>query len=570
VLRQPIVCILGHVDHGKTTLLDRIRKTSVASKEPGLITQHVGCTSVPKDVIEEISGDLMKKMNIKLEIPGLLFLDTPGHEAFTTLRERGGKCADLAVLVIDVNEGMKPQTVESLEFLKKFRTPFVVAATKIDKIRGWIPKEDSPFLESFAVQPENVKQELENRIYSLVAQLLEHGFESERFDRVRDFRKTVAIVPCSGATGEGIPELLMVLGGLSQAFLRERITVKSEIASGTVLEVKETKGMGITIDVLLTDGEIKKGDYMVFKDGNTTKIRALFIPPPLSEIRTEKKFIPVDRVSAACGVKVSAPGLEKVVAGTPFVCVSDKKDVEQARKKLSEMIRRRLELSGEGVVVKADTLGSLEAVVKLMKEKNVPIKKAEVGAVTKSDIILASNRFGVVIAFNVSVDRAAREEASSRGVKIIENNVIYRLVEEYDKWIEEKEEEEKRRALSEVTYPCVFRVLPGFVFRVSSPAIVGVEVISGVLKPGSVVVKPGKEVGKIKEIQKEGVSVPELAAGDRGAVSIEGGVVGRNFREGDELYVLPPENDVRVFEKYLPDLAELSRVIKEKLTKAGK
>ena len=251
-----------NVDHGKTTLLDSIRGSTVQVGEAGGITQHIGASFIPDSVIEKLSGDLLTKLNIKIIIPGLLFVDTPGHEAFTTLRRRGGSVADLAILVIDINKGFQPQTDESLEYLKQFKTPFLVAATKVDMIHGWRPVKTTSILESFQKQSRDVQDEVEKLVYNIVAQLSEKDFESERFDRISDFKKQVAIVPCSGRTGEGISELLVMLAGLAQRFLKEKLEISKE-AKGTVLEVKEVKGLGTTIDAIIYDGKISVGNYLI-------------------------------------------------------------------------------------------------------------------------------------------------------------------------------------------------------------------------------------------------------------------------------------------------------------------
>jgi translation initiation factor 5B len=312
MIRQPIVSVLGHVDHGKTTLLDKIRQTAVTAKEAGGITQAIGATEIPIGTIKEICGDLLEKLKIQITIPGLLFIDTPGHEAFTSLRKRGSSIADLAILVVDVKEGFQEQTDESLEFLKQFKTPFAIAATKMDKVDGWVDQKSSSFLESLSKQPTFVKEKIDNSIYRLVTQLAERGFDSERFDRVTDFKKNIAIIPCSGLTGEGIAELLMVLTGLSQQFLKQELEVTKGIGRGSILEVKELRGLGTTIDVILYDGEIKRGDWLIIggKEPIVTRIKALLQPPVLKELRVEKQFNNIDSVSAAAGVKIAAPGLE--------------------------------------------------------------------------------------------------------------------------------------------------------------------------------------------------------------------------------------------------------------------
>ncbi|HDI02659.1 MAG TPA: translation initiation factor IF-2, partial [Candidatus Aenigmarchaeota archaeon] len=419
-IRQPIISVLGHVDHGKTTILDNIRRSAVAAGEAGGITQHIGATEVPADVIRKICGSLVEEEKIK--IPGLLFIDTPGHEAFSTLRKRGGSIADLAVLVVDINEGFQPQTDESLTFLREFKTPFVVAANKIDLIPGWRSYKTKSFLESWKKQSDEVKRRLDTKIYELVGALAERGFSSERFDRISDFRRTVAIVPVSGVTGEGIGELLMVLIGLAQQFLRDRIEVKERNGYGNVLEVKEVKGLGTTIDVILYDGQIKKGDCLVIggKEPIVTTVKALLKPRELGELRVEKKFTYVDEVSAAAGVKIAAPGLECVIPGSPLrTCQKD--EVERVKEELKKEVESvEIETENEGVMLKADTLGSLEGLIKILTLNNIPIRKAKIGCVTKSDAVEMSsmkdplNR--VIFAFNVPVVQEAREV---EGVKII-------------------------------------------------------------------------------------------------------------------------------------------------------
>jgi translation initiation factor 5B len=510
-------------------------------------------------------------MKIQLTIPGLLVIDSPGHAAFITLRRRGGAVSDLAILVVDVTEGFQEQTDESLAVLKEFKTPFVVAATKIDKIPGWYPYENACFTDSFKRQREDVRDEIEKKIYQLVSQLAERGFNSERFDRVEDFRRQVAIVPCSGITGEGVAELLMVLAGLAQQFLKERLKV-SEIAKGTVLEVKETVGFGTTIDVILYDGILKKGDYLVIgsKEPIVTRIRALLRPRPLQELRVEKQFESVEEVEAAAGIKIAAPGLENVIAGSPIIAVKEEKDVEEAKRILQKEVEEvQFIKQVEGVVLKADTLGSLEAMIKLLTEEGIPIRKAEVGHVTKQDIIELENVKDelrkVVLAFNVKVLEEAQSLAKDLKIEIFQNNIIYRLTEEYKEWCFKKKEREVQEKLEKVTRPCEIKFLEGFVFRQHSPAIFGVEVLRGVLKAGATMKREdGKIIGKIKEIQKEGQTIKEAKAGDKVAVSMEEPVIGRHIKEGDVLISVLSDEDKKILMEIFDKLTESEKdLIKE-------
>jgi translation initiation factor 5B len=562
-LRSPIIVTVGHIDHGKTTLLDRIRGTYVAKGEAGLITQHVGASYIPIDTVKSICGKLLEKFKTGLEIPGLLLVDTPGHSAFTTLRKRGGAVSDLAILVVDIVEGFKEQTDESLKILKEFKTPFVVAATKIDRIQGWFPNENSCFIDSFQKQRDYVKDETERRIYQLVSQLSERGFDAERFDRIDDFTKRIAIVPVSGQTGEGIPELLMLLAGLSQQFLKERIEL-SDISKGTVLEVKETKGFGTTIDVILYDGKIRKGDYLVIggREPIITKIKALLIPRGMQELRVEKNFESVEEVKAASGIKIAAPDLDKVAAGSPLIAVSSEEDIENAKEMVqSEVEEIQFDKDVEGIVVKADTLGSLEAMIKLLSEENIAIRKAEVGNVNKDDVISSQNAKDelkrIVLAFNVKIPEEIKTLSKDLGIKIFENNIIYRIIEEYKEWCLNKKERDIEKKMEEVMHPVELRVLPGFVFRQSDPAVFGVEVIRGYLKPGVLMKrKDGKKIGRVKEIQREGQTSTAAKKGDKIAVSMEDVVIGRNLNEGDIIVSVLSEHDLKILREIIDRLSE--------------
>lgn len=555
-IRQPIVAVLGHVDHGKTTLLDRIRGSAVAAKEAGFITQHAGASEIPAEAIRKTSGKLLDKLNIKLDIPGLLMLDTPGHAAFTTIRKRGSSIADLAILVIDINEGFQPQTDEALGFLKEFKTPFVVAATKVDRIQGWHAYENSSFSDSLGKQPEHVREAVDTAVYRIVGQLSERGFESERFDRVTDFKKNVAIVPVSGTTGEGLPELLMMLAGLSQAFLKEQLKSIEGAGAGAILEIKEVRGLGMAADIILHDGEIRKGDWLVIggREPIVTRIKALLKPKPLHEIRTEKEFEPVESVIAAAGVKVAAPELERAIAGSPIRTVRNEDEAEKAKKELSAEVEQvEFASAREGIILRADTLGSLEALIRLAKEKGIEIRKAEVGPPARKDIMeletVTDPYKRVMLAFNVQLPGEVQTAAKDRGIHIVSGDIIYRVLEGYDSWTAEVRAKEREAKLAQIMMPGKIRLLPGFVFRANDPAIVGVEVMAGSIKSGIRLHREGKEVGWIRDIQNEGQHVDKAEKGQRVAVSIEGPTVGRQIKEGDELVSWVTDKDLRALEE---------------------
>ncbi len=547
-IRQPIVCILGHVDHGKTTLADYLRGSNVAEKEAGRITQHIGATEIPIDVIIEKSKKLAGMMNFDLKIPGILLIDTPGHQAFTTLRKRGGSIADLAILVVDINQGIQPQTVESIEILRAFKTPFIVAATKIDMIKGWRPTKDAPFLETIKNQDEHVIAELEEKIYRIVYQLAEQGFNAERFDRVKDFTSEVCIVPVSGITGEGVPELLLLAAGLSQKFLSKNLVVdENSFAKGVILEVNEIKGLGNTIDVILYDGKLSKNDtiYFLTKDKvlKESKIRAILKPKPLKETKDKSKdFDRVDEVYPAAGIKILGD-VEDALPGSPIV--TDKKYAEENL--LKEVEDVQIETDEVGVIVKADTLGSLEGLIYLLKQNNIPIRRAEIGVPTKKDVIEANsikqqNRYyGVLIVFNQEIPQEVLDEIKRLKVKVIKSNVIYSILDEYNKYVQEEKEKEKLEKMKSFIYPAKLKYLEGCTFRISKPAIIGVEVLEGIIKPGyPLMLENGKVIGEITGIQKDKKSVGYAEKGDRVAIAIDGPTVGRQIKEGNVLYTAVP------------------------------
>lgn len=557
-LRQPIVTVLGHVDHGKTSLLDKIRRTAVAAKEAGGITQHIGASFVPAEVIERIAEPLKKVIPVKLVIPGLLFIDTPGHELFSNLRRRGGSVADFAIVVIDIMEGFQPQTYEAVELLKERRVPFLVAANKIDRIPGWEPNPDEPFIFTIRKQSPEVQALLEQKVYEIVGKLYELGLPAELFTRIKDFTKAIAIVPVSARTGEGVPELLAVLAGLTQQYLKKRLRYAEGPAKGVILEVKEHPGLGTAIDVVIYDGVIRVGDTIVLGGRNgpiKTNVRALLMPRPLQDLRSrEARFVNVDAIYAAAGVRIAAPGLDEALAGSPIYVAASEENVERLMKEVKKELEEiRIRTDKVGVVVKADTLGTLEALVAALKRSNIPVRIADIGPVSKVDVIDASITkkedpyLGVIIAFNVKIHPEAEEEAKRLGVKIFQDNVIYRLLEDYGKWVEEEKQRERMRKLSELVRPGKFRILPGFIFRRSDPAIVGIKVEGGVIRPGYPVMdEDGRPLGRILAIRDRDRSLPEARLGMEVAVSIQGRIlIGRHVDEGDILYTNVPAEHAR-------------------------
>jgi len=553
-IRQPIVCVLGHVDTGKTLLLDKIRKTSVQAREAGGITQHIGASFFPVDTLTQLVGPLLSMVKGEIEIPGLLVIDTPGHEAFTNLRKRGGSAADIAVLVIDVLRGFEAQTYECVEILKARKTPFFVAVNKIDRIPGWKSFPDTPFLRAYQMQDPYVRQDLDTRIYEIIGVFSRLGFRADRFDHIKDFTKTVAMVPTSAKTGEGVTELLMVLIGLAQQYLKKRLQTTEGPAKGSVLEVKEEPGLGLTLNVIIYDGTLRKDDLIVVGGKEkpiVTRLRAVLVPKPLDEIRDPRdRFSSVGSVSAAAGVKIVAPDLEGALAGAPLYAVGEGEEPERYVRLVSEEIERiRIATDVDGVVLKADTLGSLEAVAENLKRNEVPVRLADVGDVSKRDVTEASvvkghePLYGVVLAFNVKVLPDAEEEAKIKDVQIFREKIIYHLTDNYLSWLKSQREAKFEQEFENLVKPGKIRILEGYVFRRAKPAIVGVEVLAGRIRPKCALVRgeDGKEVGEIQQIQEKGEALSEAGKGMQVAISMDKPIVGRHVFEKDILYVKVPE-----------------------------
>ena len=556
MIRQPIIAVMGHVDHGKTSLLDRIRNTAVASREAGGITQHIGASEVPIEVVNRICGPLLKATNTKINIPGLLFIDTPGHEAFTNLRVRGGSVADIAILVVDVTKGFEPQTIEAIEILKQYRTPFVVAANKIDVLTGWHDSKSKSLIESLNQQTQEVKNELDSRVYEFVGKLSEFDFNSELFSRVGDFQKEVAIIPLSAKTGEGIAELLMVVTGLAQKYLEAKLKIEiSGPGRGSILEKKEVKGLGITIDVILYDGTLHTNDTIAFatQDSVTTaKVKALLKPKSGRGGDSGTGFDYVDFVGAASGVKISGNGLDDAMPGSPIIQVTDGDYAKEIKTEIGEVFKT----DNTGITLKADTIGSIDAISKLLKSANFSISKKGIGKVTKRDIIDAFSMkakdplSAVILAFNVGIEDDATESSETSGVKIIKSDIIYKLIDNYRLFVDEEQKSSTHKVEGKIVFPGAAEILPGTAFRVSHPAIFGVSIVTGRIKPGyRMISDTGAMIGKIKGIQNEKEPVDIAKKGDQMAVSIEGPTFGRQIRENQILYTYISDDDYTLLTK---------------------
>ena len=575
--RQPIVSVLGHVDHGKTSLLDHIRslgsgrQASVMDREAGGITQHIGATEVPADLLNELCSPLMGGKSF--DSPGLLFIDTPGHHSFSTLRTRGGSLADVAILMVDIHDGCMPQTIESIRILKNSKTPFVIAANKVDRIHGWQSVRDRPMALAIRNQTKDTIGYFDQRYWDLVGSFAEHGFNIERYDRIKDFTKEIALVPISAREGEGIQDLLAVVIGMAERYLSDKLKDVDGAGEGTVLEMKEERGLGKTLDVILYRGSIRKGDEIVLvtqEGGISTRVRGMFSPRGMSEMRDAgDRWDDSDIAHAASGLKVSAPDIDGVLAGTTLRVVNTDEERLEALNAANTEANLSIDLDEEGVTIKADTVGGLEALAKELKELDLPIRHATIGKVNRRDVRSAENakdplhRIIMAFATDILTDAQTEIDNSENGVKYISSDIIYRILEEREEWVEQRTKELEEESREVVVYPGRIKFLPDHTFRASKPAVIGVRVLAGRIHVGQHLLKEGSRIGRIKSIRSGQDSMKEAMQGAEVAVAIDGVTVGRQLEENDIMLVDIPASHAKKLRKM--DLSAAEEEVLEEL-----
>ncbi|KAK2044076.1 hypothetical protein LZ31DRAFT_554634 [Colletotrichum somersetense] len=573
-LRSPICCILGHVDTGKTKLLDKIRQTNVQEGEAGGITQQIGATYFPVEAIRQKVAVVNKDGSFEFKVPGLLVIDTPGHESFSNLRSRGSSLCNIAILVVDIMHGLEPQTLESMRMLRDRKTPFVVALNKIDRLYGWKKVDNNGFQESLALQPRGVQNEFKNRLEQTKLAFAEQGFNSELFYENKSMARNVSLIPTSAHTGEGIPDMLKLIIQLTQERMVGSLMYLSEVQA-TVLEVKAIEGFGMTVDVVLSNGILREGDRIVLcgvEGAICTNIRALLTPAPMRELRLKSAYVHNKEVKAALGVKISAPGLEGAIAGSRMLVVGPDDDeddiIDEVESDLATLFSR-VEKTGRGVSVQASTLGSLEALLDFLKDCKIPVANVGIGPVYKRDVMQAgimlekAPDYAIMLCFDVKVDKEAQQYADDVGVKIFTADIIYHLFDAFTKHMDELLEKKKEESKMLAVFPCVLNTVA--VFNKTNPIVVGVDVVEGQLKintPIAVVknnavtgVKEVINLGRVTSIERDHKQVPVCKKGQPSvAVKIEMGghqpTYGRQLEESDTLYSLISRASINTLKEF--------------------
>ncbi|KAK8779434.1 hypothetical protein V5799_019222 [Amblyomma americanum] len=554
-LRSPVICVLGHVDTGKTKILDTIRHTHVQDSEAGGITQQIGATMVPLDAIKEQCKMVKEFTNKPLNIPGLLIIDTPGHESFSNLRSRGSSLCDMAILVVDLMHGLEPQTIESLNMLRSRKTPFVVALNKVDRLYDWKGNRNKDITDVLKAQSRNTRLEFEERTREVILQFAEQGLNAALFHENKDQKTFVSLVPTSALSGDGMGNLISLIVDLTQTMMAKRIAFSEELQA-TVLEVKAIPGLGTTIDVILVNGTLREGDTMVLAGHEgpfTTPIRSLLMPQPLKELRVKNPYQEYKEVKGAQGVKIAAKDLDKAIAGLQVLVAHHPDEIEVLKEEVARALKEVMsgfKLSERGVYVQASTLGSLEALLEFLRVSKISYSGIRIGPVVKKDVMKASimlehdAQYAVILAFDVKVERDAQELADSLGVKIFQADIIYHLFDKFTAYREELRQKKREEFKSIAVFPCKLRILPQFVFNSRDPIVVGVSVEAGIVKEGTPLCVPSKEfldIGIVTTIEVNHKPIETARKGQEVCIKIEplGGeapkMYGRHFDHTDFL-----------------------------------
>jgi len=545
-LRSPICCIMGHVDTGKTKLLDKIRRTNVQDGEAGGITQQIGATYFPAENLMKATSKLREKHDkMVIKVPGLLIIDTPGHESFSNLRTRGSSLCDIAILVVDIMHGLEAQTLESLKMIQDKGCPFIVALNKIDRIFNWKEDPNAPFEQTLAKQEPSAQQEFEQRLRETITLFNAEGMNAEVYYKNRDFREYISLVPTSAHTGEGIPDMLGLITQLCQKMIQDRIMYRAEIQA-TVLEVRVVEGHGATIDIVLVNGELSVGDTIVvcgFNGPIVTNIRVL-TPQPMKEIRVKGSYLSHKKMRAAMGIKIAAPNLDNAIAGGSMLVPKGDDNVEDLKDEVMEDLQAVLEndnRSDSGVYVQASTLGSLEALLSFLQDSKIPYAAVSIGPVHKKDVMKASTQvdknkdYACILAFDVKISEEAQQLADEFGVTIYWAEIIYHLFDQFQLRMKMLKEERQNQTRDQAVFPCAMKIYEQHIFNSRNPILVGVNVLDGQVRLGTPICVPTADrivIGKITSIEHDHKQVDKAKKGDDVAIKIEQTVGGQDYYYG--------------------------------------
>ena len=570
-LRAPIVCVLGHVDAGKTKILDKLRHSNVQLGEAGGITQQIGATFIPIENIQSHISKIDERFHTKTRIPGILLIDTPGHASFTNLRSRGSSLCDIAVLILNIDKGIEKQSVESLDLLRMRKTPFIIALNQIDRTYNWRRFDWSGFEDSYRKQKDQQKRLFDEKVEQNKMQFIKNNINAELYYKNTNMKEYVNMVPTSAITGEGLPDLLGLLVYLTDNYLIRQITYKEEVKC-SILEVKVLETIGTTIDVVLVNGTIHVGDKIVIGGllgPIKTVVKIILLPKPMKEMRVKCEYERYDEISGAIGVKIFCPDLENALAGSPLYVYKTEEEAEhycnEISKDFNSIVQKYLNKKGKGIMVQASTLGSLEAILTFLNEQKVEVAVVGVGNLNKKDVIKLQIKHAedenvmkedlVILCFDNKVLPEAQKVADENGIKIFVDDIIYHL---FDKFIEFKNKsilERKKEKEKEAIFPCSLKTV--MFINKKDPLIIGVSVTEGVLKIGTPIycVEKNLPLGVVESIEREKKPINNVRPND-GDVAIRIKVAdsslaaGRHFDESSTYVSQITRNSINALKNY--------------------
>ncbi|TGZ59863.1 hypothetical protein CRM22_008852 [Opisthorchis felineus] len=534
-LRAGVICVLGHVDTGKTKILDKLRNTNVQDREAGGITQQIGATNVPLENIK-IATKMCPYFHIdQLRVQGLLIIDTPGHESFSNLRVRGSSLCDLAILVVDLMHGLEEQTKESIRILRSRKTPFVVALNKIDRLYGWNSNPAQDVQTTLKNQEQMTKNDFDDHFKKVVQDFALMELNVKMFYENDNPDEFVSMVPTSAHTGDGMGDLLSALCMHLQDRLAKRLAFSEELHA-SVMEVKELHGLGTTIDIIVVNGYLHEGDTIVLagQEGPiATQVRGLLQPAPMAELRVKGTYQHMKEIKGAQGVKLIAKDLDKALAGLPLYVATDLGEELYFKEEVCRGLKEALKaiaVAPIGVYVVASTLGSLESLLVYLKSVEIPYAGINIGTVHKKDVMKASvmverePKWAVILAFDVKIDRDAQKLAADLNVRIFTSEIIYRLQTQMEEYIEDLKRGNRRKHRDLAVYPCKLRILPDMVFNKRAPIVVGVHIEAGVLRENTPICVPSREcvhLGRVFSIEFNHKPLQEARTGQEVCIRID-------------------------------------------------
>lgn len=583
--RKPIVVVMGHVDHGKTSLLDSLRQSNITKGEKGGITQQIGATDFPFKRIHQITGKLKSPFKIdpeNVKLPGFLMIDTPGHEAFHNLRERGSSLCDFAILVVDIEDGLMPQTKDSIKLLKDRNIPFIIAATKIDKIYGWEKYNFNSFKASYRKQSDDAKGAFYNYIEGLKEAFLEFEINADLHYSFKNVRKNnlnlvekeesklkscYPIVPVCSLSGEGTADIFGVLYYIMEKWMKRKVKYDSTDTKAIIMELDQVKGYGWTADVILVNGTIQKGDkFLIYNQDEETEItvKNILTPPPLTQLGNKNSWTSHDKVEAAMGVKIIANNIEKTFAGNNIFKITDKSDLKKYHEiieKEKESFNSNFDFNSKGIWIQSPNRATIEALMIELKKSNIPIKGYTIGKLSEKSLnnlsaIYQETENPFLLYFG-DPDKKLCRFAQDKKIKMICSEVIYHLIEEYKKLFKDllNLKKDDLKDTSEVFLPCKMNVLKKFIINKGGNGkeiILGMQIVGGKVTKNTKlcavkVDKKGKlisevvKLGKVLSIQKNKKELDDAKMGDSVAIKMdnsENHLFGRQF---DDSYIIISE-----------------------------